>query len=234
MPTSLFHGREEQVTYRAVTFRKLLDSLARPGKMNQLTAPTSLGNPPSYQVEGTAELLPVNLYALGAIATLLDAETSFALSAHGKWLVAQHPVATWLAVRSGSHVTAPELAEFALFCDGTSYSLLAELSQGSLLEPETSATAFCCVERLTEPKKEGHDSTQLHTSESVLLELTGPGIPDKRVLTVHGLSMVVIELIQATRRSYPRGIDLYLIDALGRCVGLPRTTKIRHITPVRG
>ena len=234
MPKSALHENEAQITYSAITFRKLLHSLARPGKIHQLTTPAFLGSPPLFQGDNSIEPLSLNLYALGALATLLDGETSFALAAHGKWLTSHHPLLTWLAVHTGSHEASPEVADFSMFCDGTSDGLLLQLSQGSLLEPETSTTAFYCVERLVEPGKVIGDIDPFNSGEIVLLELTGPGISGERALTVYGLSHTEVELIQTTRANYPRGIDLYLIDTQGRCVGLPRTTKIRLVALVRG
>ena len=245
MPTMLFQGREEQVVYSAVTFRCLLDSLARPGKINQLPPPALLGDPPCYQGNASEEdnNVPVNLYALGTLATLLDGETSFALAANGDWLHTSHAVTTWLALRSGSRAVAPGSAHFALFCDGRSNGLLLQLSQGSLLEPETSATAFYCVERLVKPQVPTEDAEVLANDHKhhhngagdiVLLELSGPGIQEQRMLTVYGFSQAESELIQTTRRSYPLGIDIFLIDADGRCVGFPRMTTIKHFHLAKG
>ena len=212
-------GQEEQVLYSAITFRRLLDSLARPGKLNQLAYPSFLGEPPRYRTSLDATAVPLNLYALGALLTLLDREVSFVMTANGRWLDSDAPAVQWLALRSGSSVTAPGSAGFAFFCCGASNGLLAELHVGTLLEPESSATAIYCVERLAEvgrPYIEG----------SMILELTGPGIQKSQALSVLGLDKAEIELIRATRRNYPLGIDIYLVDAAGRCAGLPRTTRL--------
>ena len=217
-----------QTLYSAVTFRHLLDSLTRPGKVNQLEYPHFAGEPPCYHVQarGQAQSLQisVNLYALGAMLTLLDREVTFAVAANGHWLSHASPIVQWLLLRSGSALTPPESALFAFFCEGRSDGLITQLSRGTQLEPESSATAFYCVERLVEKAEELEENLDWLT-----LELTGPGIERMHRVSVTGLDRSEIKLINLTHQGYPLGIDVYLIDDLGRCIGLPRTTSIKLI-----
>lgn len=210
--------QSEQIRYSAVTFRHLLDSMARPGKINSLAYPAFLGEPPTYGTSGLDR--GANLYALGALLTLLDSEVSFAVAADGRWLAPTTPVAQWLALRSGAGVVAPFEAAFALFCDGRSDGLLTELNVGDLLQPENSATALYCVENLAVASSGEPSSGELR------LALAGPGIADTNYLAVEGLASAEIELVSRTRQNYPLGLDIYLIDRAGHCVGLPRTTRI--------
>jgi alpha-D-ribose 1-methylphosphonate 5-triphosphate synthase subunit PhnH len=261
VPITSFQGREEQILYSATTFRHLLDSLARPGKLNQLEYPTFLGEPPCYYSDTPATEVPLNFYALGALSTLLDGETHFILAANGRWLDQTTPAVQWLALRTGANVAIPGAADFALFCDGKSDGLLSELSPGTLLEPETSTTAFYCVEQLT---ADNGGVSVADARKSIQLKLTGPGIQEARTVGVPGMEQQEIELIQATRRlQYPKtdrrkeerhvtlsippdmeeysrttpksssdfvlGIDIYFVDNTGRCLGLPRTTRITVI-----
>ena len=246
------HGQEEQILYSAITFRCLLDSLARPGKVNRLEHPSFLGEPPRYRASSDTTAIPLNLYALGALLTLLDREVSFVMAADGRWLDSNAPAVQWLALRSGAGVTVPGSADFAFFCFGASNGLLAELHVGTLLEPESSATTIYCVECLGElgppyledkfdeperplgsPLHVGAGfppalsvSTDTLMEETMILELAGPGIQKSQGISVLGLDKGEIELIRATRRNYPLGIDIYLVDAEGRCAGLPRTTRL--------
>jgi alpha-D-ribose 1-methylphosphonate 5-triphosphate synthase subunit PhnH len=203
--------QEQQIFYSTATFRSLLDSLARPGKINKLAYPTL------ERANTESELLP-NMYALGALATLLDSEVSFVLAEQGQWLDQRSPASQWLIVRSGSRLAAsPSQADFAFFSGGSSNGLISTLNPGDLLEPEISTTAFYTVESLAP------------TTEAALplvLTLKGPGIADTTTFGVAGLAESEIALIQATRHNYPLGIDIYLIDAAGQCVGLPRTTRL--------
>ncbi|TMC24386.1 MAG: hypothetical protein E6J34_00570, partial [Chloroflexi bacterium] len=56
---------QEETLYSAMTFRRLLNSLACPGKINQLAYPHFMGEPPCYSVRGVPPVA-ANLYALGA------------------------------------------------------------------------------------------------------------------------------------------------------------------------
>ena len=216
--------QEERIRYSAVTFRHLLDSLARPGKINTLEYPRFLSEPPFYtSARGS---VPFNVYALAAMMTLLDKEVTFAIAANGTWLTQQDAATQWVAVRSGARVALPEYATFALFWNGTSNGLLSQLHVGTLAEPEMSATAFYSVEQIGPAL--GEPSDQEHSDGWLGLELSGPGIQDTHTLQVAGLDRAELQHIRNARRGYPLGVDVYLIDAVGRCVGLPRTTSIKE------
>lgn len=208
MQTTLLLNEQSQVLYSARTFRRLLDSMAQPGKLNQLEYPAFLGEPQTA----------VNLFALGALQTLLDRETRAGLVDGGEWLPQEAPLWHWLALRCGADWSEPENAEFVMVCDSNSAGMLSHLNPGTLLEPENSATVFYPVDKLAKvvAPKEGR----------MVLELSGPGINGKRFLAVEGLSWDELKAIQATRQQYPLGLDIYLVDRNGLCAGLPRTTKI--------
>ena len=203
---------QPQTLYSATTFRHLLDSLAQPGKLTRLGWPDFWGASP---VDG------VNLYALGALQTLLDRETRAGLMLNGQWLSQDAPLWKWLALRSGAGWAEPEEADFVLFCDGHSAGYLPNLKPGTLLEPEGSATAFYSVERLSDEPITG--------PTGLTLQLSGPGIADTRQLTVQGLNPDELKLIEASRQGYPLGVDVYLVDSNGQCAGLPRTTRISQV-----
>ncbi|WP_165423010.1 phosphonate C-P lyase system protein PhnH [Ktedonosporobacter rubrisoli] len=259
-----WHDRQQRyIHYSTGVFRQLLDCLARPGKLNRLEDPIFLDDLPTYYSARRQAQVPFNRYALGALMTLLDGEVSFTLAADGHWLSESDAAVYWLALRTGSHSAAASEATFALFCDGKSGGLLRELSLGTLLEPELSATAIYCVERLADERE------QLSGPEVISCALRGPGIPDLRRLQISGLEAHELELIKATRGvqqssiqeqsseplaleigqdneqartlsadeasdkkesdssgDFALGVDVYLIDATGLCVGLPRTTRL--------
>ncbi len=219
MQTAWLQAQQAQIRYSAATFRQLLDSLARPGKINQLEYPDFLGEPPLYYSGTAGQEITVNRYALSALLTLLDREVSVGVAANGQWLMQGDPVVRWLALRSGVPLAGPNEAAFAFFCDGTSGGLLAQLSLGTLLEPEASATAIYCVERL---------ASETAHPEGLVLKLSGPGILGVKTIEVLGLGSLELELIQASRKGYPLGVDIYLVDAAGQCIGLPRTTRISN------
>jgi alpha-D-ribose 1-methylphosphonate 5-triphosphate synthase subunit PhnH len=216
-------GADEQRLYSTLTFRLLLDALARPGKINQLELPQFWGDAPSYRGQADSAPTPVNLHSLGALLTLLDRETTFAMAAGGQWLDRTDVAVRWTALRSGALVADADQAAFAFFCGAGNADLLSQLSVGTLLEPELSATVFFCVEQIA--------PTEL--AESMALELRGPGIQEAQIIHVSGLQRADVEAILFARRSYPLGIDVYLIDASGRCIGLPRTTRIQLLAEAK-
>ena len=211
---------QAQTLYSAVTFRHLLKSLARPGEINQLASPQFVGEPPGSPVRGAAPVA-ANLYALGALLTLLDREVTFALATESQWLTQADALVQWLILRSGSTLASPEFATFAFFCQGNSGGRITQLHRGTLLEPEASATAFYCVDRLTAWAAGLEDN-----SAWITLELTGPGIERMQRVHAAGLDRSEIMQITLTRQGYPLGVDVYLIDSSGRCIGIPRTTRI--------
>ena len=208
--------QEQELFYSTATFRLLLDSLARPGKINRLAYPTFWDGAPNFN--SSPKTLVINMHALASLATLLDGEVSYVMAADGQWLDQHNPAVQWVTVRTGSPLAkTPNKADFAFFCDGSSKGLLSVLNPGNLLEPEISTTAFYCVEHLSQADQ--------HTLP-LTLQLSGPGIEGSTSIGIAGLEQNEINIIQATRQSYPLGIDIFLIDSLGQCVGLPRTTRL--------
>jgi len=143
--------------------------------------------------------------------SLVDQETSVVLAAAGNWVAEHHPAAAWVHVRTNARRSAASDSAFACLWDVASLALLPSLSQGSLTFPERSATAFCAVDTL---------------SEHGTWELSGPGIQTTTALGISNVTSEQMGYIQASRQSYPLGVDVFLVDATGRCVGLPRSTRI--------
>jgi alpha-D-ribose 1-methylphosphonate 5-triphosphate synthase subunit PhnH len=218
-------GQQRVMYYSAAVFRRLLDAMSRPGSIEVIPVPDALAGIP----EGgdLAGVLPVNgesyhynRYALGALATLLDRETTFALGWAGGWIERETSLSRWLERFGGSRMERPSIADYALCLDGRSGALLGDLCQGTEAAPEDSATAFICVsDMIGEPKQGG-----------TMLELRGPGIRETATITVWGLPNVAQEAIVATRRAYPLGVDVILIDRQGQCVGIPRTTRMSVVS----
>jgi alpha-D-ribose 1-methylphosphonate 5-triphosphate synthase subunit PhnH len=207
--------------YSATVFRRLLDAMSRPGTIETIPFPDALSGIP--EGDDLVGVLSVNVggylynrYALGALATLLDRETTFALGGAGGWIEWETSLSRWLERFGGGQMKGPSEADFALCLDGQSGALLPELRLGTEAAPEDGATAFICVSDLIgEPMSGG-----------TVLELQGPGIRETAIITVWGLPGVAQEAIVETRRAYPLGVDVILVDRHGRCAGLPRTTRV--------
>jgi alpha-D-ribose 1-methylphosphonate 5-triphosphate synthase subunit PhnH len=207
--------------YSATVFRRLLNAMSRPGTIETIPLPDALAGIP--EGDDLVGVIPMNegdylynRYALGALATLLDRETTCALSAAGGWIEQETSLSRWLERFGGTRMKGPSEADFALCLDGQSGALLTELRLGTEAAPEDGATAFICVLNM-----EGQPM-----SGGSVLELRGPGIRETATITVWGLPATAQEAIVATRRAYPLGVDVILIDRRGRCTGLPRTTRV--------
>lgn len=213
MTTTWQTQQRNLVHYSARVFRQLLDALARPGTL------TTLEDPAAYDLvdEAVAAAIAdarVNKFALWALASLIDGEQTFTLHGAEGWLTSDHALVSWLISRTGATLATPHKAAMALFAEGSGVGRLSELSPGTLLEPELGATAFLCVESIT------NDEGDLR------LELHGPGIAESALVGVTGLRAGDLDAIKATRRELPLGVDVFLIDRAGHCLGLPRTTRI--------
>lgn len=190
--------------YSTLTYRILLDCLSRPGTINRISPATMFSQFPEQ----------TNTYALAACMTLLDQETTYISARSGTWIDTPHSDHTWVQIRTNCRIDRAPNAQFALIHDAQSIHLLADLNQGSLTFPERSCTAFVVVDALS----------AIHPNWS----LKGPGIKSHTAIAVHTANDIMTH-INATRHNYPHGIDVFLIDTQGNCVGLPRTTRISPI-----
>ncbi|WP_322814877.1 phosphonate C-P lyase system protein PhnH [Chloroflexus sp.] len=196
-PIELFNSR---------AFRVLLNCLARPGKIGQLPPPPYSDLPP------LPDGRPPNTTAVATCLSLLDQRVSFGHAFESRWLTDDQPLTRWITLRSGSRVVELAIADFALLYDTASMSLLSELPEGSMIYPEQSCTAFLCVSELVANGRTFH--------------LTGPGIADVATVGITSHYSMNIDLLVARRNRFPLGIDLFLIDDSGHCLGIPRTTRI--------
>src|SRR5262245_13276166 len=145
--------------------------------------------------------LPVGPAALGLLLALADGDTPL-------WLdEAAAPAAAYLRF----HTDAPILrhagaARFALVADARHCPPLDVFELGSEEYPDRSATLIIEVARL---------------AEGGGMVLSGPGIPDRRGLTVEGLPRGFRAAWAANRALFPCGIDV-LLTCGDRLAGLPR------------
>lgn len=143
---------------------------------------------------------------------LLDGEVTFRALGPGA------PEAEGRLVRETGARTAPlSEADFVLVLGGNSGGALRDLKRGTLEAPEEGATAVYAVERLSE-------------RGTLTLVLSGPGVPEERVLGVEGLALEEVEEIQESRAAFPLGVDVYLVDGSGLVAGLPRSTRVEAVS----
>jgi len=89
---------------------------------------------------------------------------------------------------------------------------LSDVPRGSAAAPEEGALVVMAV-----PELDGGPP----------LRLCGPGIADERIVAPRGLPTGLLAARAQAVAAFPAGLDLVLVTADGRLLGLPRSTRIR-------
>jgi alpha-D-ribose 1-methylphosphonate 5-triphosphate synthase subunit PhnH len=149
--------------------------------------------------------LAVGPAALGLLLALADGDTPL-------WLdEAAAPAAAYLRFHTGAPVLRhPGAARFALIADARHCPPLDAFELGSEEYPDRSATLIIEV---------------AHLAEGGAVVLSGPGIPERRGLTIDGLPRGFRAAWVANRALFPRGIDV-LLTCGDRLAGLPRSIAL--------
>ncbi|GGB24689.1 carbon-phosphorus lyase [Tistrella bauzanensis] len=186
-----------------VTFRLVLDAMARPGRI------MTVGAVPGHD-------RPLSRAACSVMLALADHDTAV-------WLDrAAAPALPYLRFHTGATVAGtPDRAAFAVIGDATAMPALDRFALGSDAYPDRSTTLVIEVDGLSG----GQDG------RGVAWRLDGPGIDGSRLLRVTGLPVGFVVARAALAPLYPRGIDIILTCG-DRLVALPRTTRIIQTTPV--
>lgn len=187
-------------------YRSLLDCMARPGKINSISAllQTVPGDLPCSN--GT--------YAIGR--TLLDHQVGFYLYTGTTGDAEAVNYLQWL---TGGVPLAVKEADYLFFDSQPSPEQIAEVMHsirvGTLLEPEKSATMIIRVAGVSHSSEHGQP-----------MVLHGPGINGRRTLFVDGLHSEWLHLRAERNSEYPTGCDFILYGEDGNLTALPRTTVI--------
>lgn len=189
----------EPVADSQAVFRVVLDAMARPGTEGIIPS-----TDPRASLSGGG--------ALGAVAqTLLDHEVTFAvapgLGENGE------AFARYLAATTGSRPATLDEADYVFTATPLARGLLASLKRGTLAFPDESATLLVLT-------------PDFAAGAGIAVDLRGPGIPGTAAVTLAGLSEAYLAERRVANAEVPRGIDLLLVDPLGRIRCLPRTTQI--------
>ena len=178
-------------------YRLLLDSMARPGKINVMP-----------QLELTT---PRGIHAAGALVgfALLNSDVSFYVDGP-----AAEDVSLYLLVNSSAKPAEIEEADFVFLHGTAATDNLYRLKTGSLPYPENSATVIVAVE-------------ELGGETGLVLTLSGPGVDGERRLAVAGMDTALLEALVTINAEFPLGIDLILTDPTGRIACIPRSSRVR-------
>jgi alpha-D-ribose 1-methylphosphonate 5-triphosphate synthase subunit PhnH len=178
-------------------YRLLLDSMARPGKINVMP-----------RLELTT---PQGIHAAGALVgfALLNSDVSFNVAGPSA-----EDVSLYLLVNTSARPAEAEEADY-VYLDGTAAAdILYRLKTGTLPYPESSATVIVAVE-------------ELGGETGLVLTLSGPGVDGERQLSVAGINTALLEALVTINAEFPLGIDLVLTDPTGRIACIPRSSRVK-------
>lgn len=96
---------------------------------------------------------------------------------------------------------------------GSMEEILKNAKHGSYADPQQSATIILLCQSIDGEEK---------------MTLSGPGIKEKKTISVYGYIKKVIELRNSLKIEYPLGIDLVFADNVGGILGIPRLVKIEE------
>jgi alpha-D-ribose 1-methylphosphonate 5-triphosphate synthase subunit PhnH len=149
--------------------------------------------------------LPVGPAALGLLLALADGDTPLWLDG------AASAAAAYLRFHTGAPIVRQAgAARFALVADARHCPPLDAFELGSEEYPDRSATLIIEV---------------AHLAEGGAVVLSGPGIPERRGLTIDGLPRGFRAGWAANHALFPRGIDV-LLTCGDRLAGLPRSIAL--------
>lgn len=178
-------------------YRLLLDSMARPGKINVM---------PSLELT-----TPQGIHAAGALVgfALLNSDVSFYVDGPSA-----EDVSLYLLVNTSAKPAEAEAADYVYLNGTAAAEILYRLKTGTLPYPESSATVIVAVE-------------ELGGETGLVLTLSGPGVDGERRLSVAGLDTALLEALVTINAEFPLGIDLVLTDPTGRIACIPRSSRVR-------
>lgn len=185
-------------------FRKLLDCMSRPGKIETIQETIVNLNPEQGISQGL----------LGIAFTLVDREASYHIissdsekaSQYVKWATFSHEATLENAdyIFIGKSLGEQEIIE-----------VMRQVKTGTLTDPHQSATLIIHVDQLLP-----------HTGSGLSLQLRGPGIKDQQSVSIKGLSPLWFDERQLTNKEYPIGVDFIFVSSLEEIMAIPRTTKV--------
>lgn len=182
-------------------FRLIMDSMARPGKINVLNGVSI--NPPAALNRASA--------VVGL--ALLNADVSYYVSEHAD----PTGVAAYFVVNTSSQAASADEADF-LFLTGTENpDQLDQAKTGTLAYPDTSAFVVIDVTAISSTPRPG-----------LMLTLAGPGVNGSKTVFVDGLNSDLLDTLSQKNAEYPLGVDTILTDANDQIICIPRSVRIKY------
>lgn len=179
-------------------FRKILDSLSRPGKI------VALDTTFAYRTTLLDETMDI-------LMTLLDREVTFHLLGEDAATTEE------IEIRTLARASRLEDADYIIIPKATEQTGLAvafrQGKRGTLLDPNHNATVIL-------------ESEAISTDASYVL--SGPGVRDCQWVSIAAADSWIAARNEAVAE-FPLGIDCFIVDQGGSCIGLPRTTVLEGV-----
>lgn len=195
----------DEVRHAQSHFRKVLDSMARPGKVNELES-VDIYRP---QV--------ISRSALYVSLALMNGDVSFWESQSDEALAA------FLSVNAGCSASDVESADFLLLKGVEKPDLLERVKEGLLTYPDLGATLILDVVAVSEQPLD----------EAMSLEIGGPGVKGSKRIWIRGLDAAWISALLEKNAEFPLGVDTVLAfdgaDGVARVCCLPRSALFKTI-----
>jgi alpha-D-ribose 1-methylphosphonate 5-triphosphate synthase subunit PhnH len=185
-------------------FRLLLDSMARPGKINTLTdmdiLPPAGINKASAMVSFALLNTDVSFYAEGGESKAIE---------------------TYIALNTAAKPVGVIDADFIFINGLNDAETVFEAKIGNLSYPEESATFVIDVELITENADEAE----------LALTLKGPGIETVKQVYINGINPDILKAVREQNLEFPLGIDLMLTDKNNNILCIPRSNlfEVEHV-----
>ena len=190
--------RDETGAGNQRTYRYLLESMSRPGRLVRLDA--------ADDAHPYATVL-----AIGRC--LLDQEVSMGAAGSNAIKRIQDMLVAETRVRVDAHDTADYL-----FVDDQGIDKgIAVAKRGRPDAPETAATLICFL-----------SDDPAHETDRLRVRLTGPGIgPPLGIMPeMLGVALSTFKALAEANADYPLGVDAFFVRATGDLMALPRSTRI--------
>jgi alpha-D-ribose 1-methylphosphonate 5-triphosphate synthase subunit PhnH len=197
---------KEFTFYTQQTFRRILDAMARPGKVQTMTADQQIVAASLGRQAG---------YLMGIARTLLDVEVTFCIRAE---MEKENGLAELIPLYTNSAAAPAATADFIFMNGADDPAVLKDLYRGSLEFPDRGATVVIAVSYVC--------SERPYESEGGLtLAISGPGVNGERLLYTGGLRRAQVAALNEVNQEFPLGIDLIII-AGDKLACIPRSSAV--------
>lgn len=185
-------------------FRLLLDSMARPGKIN--TFPASEIFPPEGLNTGSA----LTFFAL------LNADVTYFICSENAAAITEY-----LVINTASQQAEISVADYIFLPEGYFGEELGDARTGTPVYPEDSATFIAQCDLISNTPHRG----------SVKIKLQGPGVNGEAEVFVSGVDARLLDFAIEQNSEYPIGLDLIITDHYNNLLCIPRSNKLEYSAP---